>query len=138
MLLTDDAETVMSRLKQNFGNTTAVMNQLQKDINFPDVHDFSQFLRFSNLVENITATVITFGDENEANHKQILRKLMNKLPDFLKMLFTPRSTTSIAETHVGIKPFIGQGNCSLTLTKEVIQRNQHNPVLSKTELGWVG
>jgi hypothetical protein len=49
LLLTDDAERVMSKLKQNFGNTTAVMNQLQEDINlFPDVHDSSQFLRFSN------------------------------------------------------------------------------------------
>jgi hypothetical protein len=37
----------------------------------------------------------------------------------------------------GIKPFIlvGQDNCSLILVKEVIQRNQHHPVLSKTELG---
>jgi hypothetical protein len=79
--LTDDAERVMSKLKQSLGNTTAVMNQLQEDINlFPDEHDSSQLLRFSNMVEN---TVITFGDENEANHKQILRKLMNKLADFL-------------------------------------------------------
>jgi hypothetical protein len=58
LLLTDDAESVMSKLKQNFGNKTAVMNQLQEDINlFPDVHDSSQLLRFSNLVANITATV---------------------------------------------------------------------------------
>jgi CCR4-NOT transcriptional regulation complex NOT5 subunit len=85
LLLTDDAERVMSKLKQNFRNTTAVMNQLQKDINlFPDVHDSSQFLRFSDLVENITATFSSFGDNNEANHKQVLRKLMNKLPDYLK------------------------------------------------------
>jgi hypothetical protein len=60
------------------------MNQLQEDINiFPDVHDSSQFHRFLNLVENIT--VGSFGDENEANHKQVLRKLMNKLPDFFKI-----------------------------------------------------
>jgi hypothetical protein len=58
---------------------------LKEDINqFSGVHDSSQFLRFSNLVEIITATVASFGDENEANHKQVLRKLMNKLPD-LKM-----------------------------------------------------
>jgi uncharacterized protein YjgD (DUF1641 family) len=87
LLLTDDAERVMSKLKQNFGNKTAVMNQLQEDMHlFPDVHDSSQFLRLSNLVENIFATVSSFGDENEANHKQVLRKLMNKLPDYLKML----------------------------------------------------
>jgi hypothetical protein len=62
------------------------MNQLQEDINpFPDEHDSSQFLRFLNLVENITATVGSIGDEDEANHKQVLRKLMNKLPDYLKM-----------------------------------------------------
>jgi hypothetical protein len=86
LLLTDDAERVMSKLKQNFGNKTAVMNQLQEDIHlFPDVHDSSQILRLSNLVENIFATVSSFGDENEANHKQVLRKLMNKLPDYLKM-----------------------------------------------------
>jgi hypothetical protein len=37
----------------------------------------------------------------------------------------------------GIKPIIliGQDNCSLILAKEVIQRNQHDPVLFKTELG---
>jgi hypothetical protein len=47
------------------------MNQLQEDINlFPDEHDSSQFLRFSNLVENITATVSSFGDEIEVIHKQ--------------------------------------------------------------------
>jgi hypothetical protein len=45
------------------------MNQLQEDINLvPDVHDSSQFLRFSNLVENITATVSSFGDEIEVIH----------------------------------------------------------------------
>jgi CCR4-NOT transcriptional regulation complex NOT5 subunit len=86
LLLTDDAERVMRKLKQNFGNTTSIMTQLEEDINqFLDVHDSSQFLRFSNLVENITATVSSLGDENEANHKQVLRKLMNKLPDYLKM-----------------------------------------------------
>jgi hypothetical protein len=62
------------------------MNQLEEDINqFADVHDSSQFLRFSNLVMNITATVASFGNENEANHKQVLRKLMNTLPDYLKV-----------------------------------------------------
>jgi hypothetical protein len=71
LLLTDDAERVTNKLKQNFGNTTSIMNQLEEDINqFP---------------ENITATVASFGDENEANHKQVLRKLMNKLPDYFKM-----------------------------------------------------
>jgi hypothetical protein len=45
LLLTDDAERVMSKLNQNLGNTTAVMKQLQEDINlFPDVYDSSQFL----------------------------------------------------------------------------------------------
>jgi hypothetical protein len=87
LLLTDDSERVMNKLKQNFGNTTSIMNQLEEDINqFPDAQDSSQFLRFSNLVENITVT--SFGDENEANQarsKQVLRKLMNKLPDCLKM-----------------------------------------------------
>jgi hypothetical protein len=80
LLLTDDAEHVMSKLKQNFRNTTAVINQLQKDINlFPDVHDSSQFLRFFKLVENSTATVGSFDDENEGNCKQVIRKLMNYL-----------------------------------------------------------
>jgi hypothetical protein len=56
----------------------SIMNQLEEDINqFPAKHDFSQFLRFSNLVENITATGSSFGDENKTNHKQVLRKLMN-------------------------------------------------------------
>jgi hypothetical protein len=40
-------------------------------------------LVFFNLFENITATVSSFGHENETNHKQILHKLMNKLPDYL-------------------------------------------------------
>jgi CCR4-NOT transcriptional regulation complex NOT5 subunit len=58
MLFTDEAERVMRKLKQNSGNTTSIMNQLEEDINqYPDVHDSSQFLRFSNIVENITATV---------------------------------------------------------------------------------
>jgi putative lipase involved disintegration of autophagic bodies len=62
LLLTDDAERVMSKLKQNFGNTTAVIDIWQEDIKlFPDVHDSSQLLRFSNLVENIPATVIVLA-----------------------------------------------------------------------------
>jgi hypothetical protein len=52
------AERVMSDVKQNFGNTMSIVNQFEEDINqFPDVDDSSQFLRFSNSVENITDTV---------------------------------------------------------------------------------
>jgi hypothetical protein len=51
------------------------------------------------LVENITATVTSFGDENEANHKQVLRKLMKKLPDYLKMHWAIH-----AEQHQSRKP----------------------------------
>jgi hypothetical protein len=51
------------------------MNQLQKDINlFLDVHD-----------STATATVGSFEDENEANYKQVIRKLLSKLSDYLKM-----------------------------------------------------
>jgi hypothetical protein len=66
MLLTDDAERVMSKLKQNFGNTTSIMNQLEESINqFPDVHDSSQYLRFWNIVENIL-------------RQQLILELLNK------------------------------------------------------------
>jgi glutathionylspermidine synthase len=39
LLLTDDAERVMNKLKQNFGNTTSIMNQFNQ---FPNVQDSSQ------------------------------------------------------------------------------------------------
>jgi hypothetical protein len=52
------------------------------------------------LVENITATVTSFGDKNEANHKQVLRKLIKKkLPDYLKMHYAIH-----AEQHQSWKP----------------------------------
>jgi hypothetical protein len=64
---TDEAERVMSKLKQNSGNTTSIMNQVEEDINqFPDVHDSCQFLRFSNIVENITATVTSQPQANSS------------------------------------------------------------------------
>jgi hypothetical protein len=44
-------------------------------------------------------TVSSFDDENEANHKQVLRKLMNKLPDCLKMHWVIH-----AEKHQSQKP----------------------------------
>jgi methyl-accepting chemotaxis protein len=36
LFLTDAAKRVMSMIKQNFGNTTSIMNQLEKEINFFD------------------------------------------------------------------------------------------------------
>jgi hypothetical protein len=98
------------------------MNQLEKDNNqFPDVHDFSQFLKFSNLIENITACFSSFSDENETNHKQVLRKLMNNQSDYLKMHWVIH-----AEQHQLWKP---------TLNVFLDWVNRQNYIASTVNLG---
>jgi hypothetical protein len=73
------------------------------------------------LVENITATVASFGDENEANHKQVLCILKNKLPDYLKMLWVIHDEQRQSQKH--------------TLSVLLDRVNRQNYIASKIDLG---
>jgi hypothetical protein len=73
ILLTDNAERAINRLKQNFGNAEVIFHHLEENIRAFDIVESSKsFLEFFNLVE-------------PSLHSAILKKLVNKLPDYLKI-----------------------------------------------------
>jgi hypothetical protein len=81
----------------------------------------SFFFDFRTWCEYVTANVSSFGDENETNHNQVLRKLMNKLTDYLKMHWAVH-----AEQHQSRKP-------KLNVLLDWV--NRQNYIASKINLG---
>jgi GR25 family glycosyltransferase involved in LPS biosynthesis len=76
ILLTDDAERTIYRLKRNYGNAEVIFHHLEalaEDIRaFDIVGNSKSFLEFYNLLEN---------DGCLLSHSAILKKLVNKLPE---------------------------------------------------------
>jgi hypothetical protein len=71
ILLTDEAERVITKLKKNFGNAEMIFQKLHSDIaTFDHVTNFKSFLEFTNLVENITITIKSFVDGADTPHKR--------------------------------------------------------------------
>jgi Protein of unknown function (DUF1759) len=61
ILLTSNAEKVISMLEKNFGGSDKIINQLKEEARLQKaVISSSDFQEFSNLVENLTVTVKIF------------------------------------------------------------------------------
>jgi hypothetical protein len=71
--LTHETERVIIKLNQNFGNAEMILQQLYSDI-------AALLLEFSNLV-----TIKSFGDGADTPQKSILKSLINKLSDYLRI-----------------------------------------------------
>jgi hypothetical protein len=49
------------------------------------VKDFSDFQEFSNLVENLAVTVENVGKTSRFTSSIVIRALLNKLPEYLRL-----------------------------------------------------
>jgi predicted oxidoreductase (fatty acid repression mutant protein) len=75
ILLTNDAEKKLWRIRE----------QLLEE---PKVTSSNDFQQFSNLVENLSVRVENVGKMSQFTNKIVIRELLKKLPEYLRLQWT--------------------------------------------------
>jgi hypothetical protein len=85
VLLTNNAEKVISMLEKNFGGSNKIIDQLQEARLQKTVRTSKDFQRFSNLVENLAVTVDNIGRHGGFQSNAVINELLKKLPEYLRL-----------------------------------------------------
>jgi hypothetical protein len=86
ILLTNDTEKVIAMLTRNYGRSEKIVEQLLEEAKTQKpVTNSNDFQEFSNLVENLSVTVENVGKLSQFTNKIVIRELLNKLPEHLRL-----------------------------------------------------
>lgn len=108
LLYTSEAVRIIEVLRRNFGNPETIVDLLMNKIDeTPNVTSSKSFSAFANLCENLQVILLNFDTDNSrVNDKRLVKRLIQKLPDYLRIqcasyLFT-KGVESPNVNHVSI------------------------------------